>query len=227
MRISVIIPAAGIGKRMGGAIPKQFLELNKKPLVCHTLDYFRRFEELVLVTESERVEEVREDLVKQYDYPRTWKVVAGGKERQDSVRNGLNELNLDTEIVMIHDGVRPFIRGHYLDDVLRFAAEHGAAIVAAKMKDTVKRVDENGKIFQTEDRNFLWRAQTPQAFRYDVLKEAFAKADQDGFYGTDEASLVERIGHKVEVVEGDDSNIKITTPEDLALAEFLITKRLT
>ena len=152
-------------------------------------------------------------------------VVAGGEERQDSVRVGLAAVGADAEIVLVHDAVRPFLTTDMIRRVVEAAGRHGAAIVAIPMRDTVKRVGNGGLIQETVDRAPLWLAQTPQAARRAVLQDAHRKAQQDGFRGTDEAQLVERIGHPVAIVEGSTENIKITRPEDLLIGEAILAGR--
>ena len=207
---------------MGRQGPKQYLNIGKKPIICHTLEQFSSFTELIIVVESDRVEAVRAEIVEAFNFPQTWQVIAGGKERQHSVQNGLEQVSSSCELVLVHDGVRPFIDKTLIDQVLMLAAQKGAAIVAAPMQDTVKQINAAGEIIATKNRQELWRAQTPQAFQVEILKAAFAKAAADNFIGTDEASLVERLGKTVAIVEGNDYNIKLTTPKDLAMAEFVL-----
>ncbi|OGQ22887.1 MAG: 2-C-methyl-D-erythritol 4-phosphate cytidylyltransferase [Deltaproteobacteria bacterium RIFCSPLOWO2_02_FULL_44_10] len=224
MKIAIIIPAAGIGTRMKKNCPKQYLDIAGKPLICHTLERFRSFHQVVIVVAPERVDSFQTDILQHYDFPQ-WSVIEGGEKRQDSVRNGLNALSSDTEIVVVHDGVRPFVTHELIEQCISKAAEVGAAIVAVPVNDTIKHVDEIKNILQTIERAQLWRAQTPQTARYSLLKKAFDAAYRDNFYGTDEASLIERIGEKVAIVPGSERNIKITTPEDLRLAEFWLSQR--
>lgn len=219
MQIGVIIPAAGLGRRMGSDTPKQYLELAGKPLIFNTLQKFRHFEQLKIVVEPARVEAFRAEILQYFDFPTTWEVVAGGEARQDSVRNGFLALSPKTELVLVHDGVRPLISRQVIDAVVAEAERSQAAIVAVSVKDTIKEVTRNGKIVQTVDRSKLWRAQTPQVFSYALFARAQEAAQKDGFLGTDEASLVERLGVEVSIVPGDETNIKVTTPEDLVLAE--------
>jgi 2-C-methyl-D-erythritol 4-phosphate cytidylyltransferase len=151
-------------------------------------------------------------------------VLAGGEQRQDSVRNGLAVIGDDVEIVLIHDAVRPFVSGDLIHRAVREAEKHGAVTVGMPVKDTIKRVDRNGGVLETLDRQVLWMTQTPQAFKRSIIQEAYRKADEDQFYGTDDASLVERMGVRVKMIAASYENIKITTPEDLLMAEFLIKK---
>jgi len=225
MNIAVIIPAAGQGRRMDQKMSKQFMLLGGEPILKRTLDAFLG-EPLVtsvtLVVPKADVEAVSSQYAAGSGKLRP--VVAGGRERQDSVHNGLKSLSADTDVVLVHDGVRPFVTQAMIRNTAQAASEHGAAVAAIPVNDTLKRVGDGGFIEGGVSREGLWRMQTPQAFRYPLLVEAFEQAGRDGFYGTDEVSLVERLGVKVIVVEGAETNIKITRPEDLVLAEVLLGK---
>ncbi len=223
MRIGAIIAAAGIGRRMGADRPKQYLEIADRPIICHTLDQFLGMAdliELVVVVEPGREESFRQEIIAAHAYPESWRVVAGGALRQESVANGLHALSDAVDIVLVHDGVRPFVTGALIARAAAAANETGAAIVAAPVTETIKRV-QGGRVIETVDRNELWGAQTPQAARREILLQAMEAAQRDGFVGTDEMSLIERIGVSVAVVEGDRRNIKITSPEDLIIAEAI------
>lgn len=224
MKHVAIITAAGIGKRMGSSQPKQYLELGGKPILCRTLEVFeaaKLVDAIVLVTDPNSLTLVKDLILKQCRAPKVKWVVAGGEKRQDSVSRGLKAVPLGCEIVCVHDGVRPFVTPELIDKSIEEAKAHGACIVAIPMKDTIKRVDGEGRIVETVERAGLWRAQTPQTFRYDVLESAMNQAMTEKFYGTDEASLVERYGHDVYILAGNERNIKITTPEDLVIAESM------
>lgn len=224
MKVSAIIAAGGIGKRMGGAKPKQYIEILGRPIICLTLDKFREFNHInkvIIVVPPDYVDSFRSDIISRYEYPSDWQVTAGGLHRQDSVRNGLNLVSKDCDVVLVHDGVRPFITAGLIERSIETAFNEGAAIVAAPIKETIKKAGGDKLISATVDRDGLWGAQTPQAFRYKILKEAMESAYRDNFMGTDEASIVERIGTKVKIVEGDSRNIKITTPDDIVLAEAI------
>ena len=224
MKVAVIIAGGGVGKRMGADRPKQYLELSGRPLICHTLDRFMGIEnigKIVVVLPSDFVSSFQEDILKPYDYDLSFiEILEGGVKRQDSVRNGLKAVPGDFDVVLVHDACRPFVGRTVIEKSIEVAYKDGAAIVAAPIKETIKKVSA-GNINETVDRQNLWGAQTPQAFRLNVLKEAFAKAYKDGFCGTDDAVLVERIGGSVKIIEGDYRNIKITTPEDLIVAEAI------
>jgi len=224
MKAAAIIAAAGIGRRMGGDRPKQYLELSARPIICHTLDRFLKsadIDEVIIVVEPGRERVFTDDIIEAFDYPRDWKVVAGGEVRQESIKNGLAAVSDDIDVVLVHDGVRPFITGEQIQRLAEVAFEDGACILADPLKETIKRVSD-GVIVETVDRSALWGAGTPQAFRTKILREAMSAAIADGFVGTDEAGIVERIGKKVIVIEGGGRNIKITTPADLAIAEAIL-----
>lgn len=223
MKAAVIIAAGGIGKRMEARCPKQYLELSGRPIICHTLDRFKGLDEIkkvIIVLPPDFVSSFKNEILTPYRYPDNWEAIAGGEKRQDSVRNGLKLVPDDFDVVLVHDACRPFIAKELIKKIVEVAYKDGAAIVAAPVKETIKKVvDDN--ISETVDRQNLWGAQTPQAFRPDILRRAIDKAYKDGFYGTDDAILVERMGGKVKVIKGDYRNIKITTPEDLIIAEAI------
>ncbi|MDQ8737757.1 2-C-methyl-D-erythritol 4-phosphate cytidylyltransferase [Paenibacillus sp. LHD-38] len=221
----VIIVAAGRGTRMGTKESKQYLQLGDKPILVHTLELFQSMDsvkEAVLVVGSDDVERCR-NWVTQYGISKVTAVVAGGKERQHSVYCGLQQLS--TDWVMVHDGVRPLVTADAVRACCKQAEQSGASVLAVPVKDTIKQVNEAGVIVSTPDRRSLWAIQTPQAFRRVLLLEAHERALEEQFIGTDDAMVVERLGANVTVAEGEYTNIKITTPEDLPWAEFLLAKR--
>lgn len=235
MTVSVILPAAGLGTRMGRSAPekggisrKQFMLLEGSPILLHTIRKFvasPSVREIVVALRSEDMEWVT-DLLQRENFEKPVRLVEGGETRQESVENALATLSGDTELVAVHDAVRPFIEFSTLEKVFAEAAENGAAIVGIVPVDTVKQVHRN-KIRQTIPRERLVMAQTPQVFRFDLLKQAFAKAREDGFTGTDESSLVERLEQvEVSVVPGSDRNIKITKPSDMDLAKLFLAEEL-
>lgn len=218
-----IIPAAGSGSRLGGQIPKQFLEIAGAPILAHTISRFVACEDITAIAvalPADRLEEFRA----RNQLPKPIFYVNGGAERSDSILNALEAVaELKPEIVAVHDAVRPFVRPAQISAVIAKAKEIGAAILALPSTDTIKEV-ENRLIRQTIDRRRIWRAQTPQAFRYELLMEANRRACEERLPSavtTDDSLLVERLGVPVAVVEGSPNNIKITTPEDLILAEKL------
>lgn len=227
-KVSAIIPAAGSGKRMGGNTCKQYLQIGGRPIILETLSLFQKAEiitDIILVVSAAEVAATKE-MVKAAGITKVVAVTEGGAERQNSIKNGLNLLKSDTEIVIVHDGVRPFITESMIESSVAAAKEAGAAIVAVPVKDTVKRA-KSCTVTETVPREELWLAQTPQAFRYDIIKKAYLEAEKNSFVGTDDASLVEAIGARVKIIPGSYENIKITTPEDLIFAEALINKRST
>lgn len=225
MKVCAIIPAGGRGTRMGGTTPKQFQALRGKPILHYTLRTLQEsglIDSLVLVVPEKELEIARADWL---EHPPVVKqIVAGGEKRQDSVFNGYQSLPTDTDIVLVHDGVRPFLAKEMIQETIHIAGEFGAAITAIPVHDTLKQVDGSGLVQRTVERDGLWRVQTPQAFRYDLLGEAFRKAQADSFYGTDEGALIEYLGQEVRVVDGSEWNLKITCPEDLILGESIVEK---
>jgi 2-C-methyl-D-erythritol 4-phosphate cytidylyltransferase len=225
-QVAVIIPAAGSGRRLGSRTPKQFLRLATAPILVVTVGRFARHRAVGSIVVAVPPAHVRrtERLLAPIRRRRAIMVVAGGKERQDSVRSGLAAAPRSSEIILVHDAVRPFVTAGLIDEVVDAARRHGAAICGVPVTETVKRV-VNGIVATTLDRNGLWAVQTPQAFRAGLLREAHARAYRDGFQGTDEAMLVERLGHPVRMIRGHADNLKITTPADLRRARGLVAGR--
>lgn len=219
--VSVIFPAAGQGKRMQAGINKVFLQLAGQPMLVRTLLKFSSVEEigeLIVVVGKDEVQSVQK-LLKHVPGLKPYKVAAGGSERQYSVWNGLQVSSEQADIVLVHDAARPLVTKATIENVIAKARACGGAIAAVPEKNTIKVVSEDGFVQSTPPRKTLWAVQTPQGFRRDILFEANEKAEADGFLGTDDASLVERLGKPVAVVMSDYRNIKVTTPEDLVLAE--------
>jgi 2-C-methyl-D-erythritol 4-phosphate cytidylyltransferase len=218
--LGAVIVAAGRGTRMGTKESKQYLPINGKPILVYTLEAFERAPEvstIVLVVSKEDIVHCQ-SYIEKYGLTKISAIVAGGTSRQGSVYEGLQLL--DTEWVIVHDGVRPFITTESISHCWRAAEQYGAAVIAVPVKDTIKVADEAGMVLTTPDRNSLWAIQTPQAFRRSDLVTAHQKAAFDQYEGTDDASLMERLGLPVRIVEGDYGNIKITTPDDLQWAQF-------
>ena len=226
--VVALVPAAGRGLRMGGSVPKQFLSLGGEPLVIQSLRALQAAPvvgQIILAVPPADVEYCEHEIVSRQRFTKVTKVVAGGAERQDSVRHALAQIPSDTEIVLIHDAVRPFVTLRMIAEVVAAARKEGAAIIALPMRDTVKQVRMDGMIERTVDRTPLWLAQTPQAFRRDWIETAHRKAHAEGVRATDDASLVEWLGYSVAVVEGSGENIKVTRPEDLVIGEAILAAR--
>jgi 2-C-methyl-D-erythritol 4-phosphate cytidylyltransferase len=232
MKVSVILPAAGLGTRMGrekaGTSRKQFMLLEGAPILIHTVRKFLRcpsVTEIVVALRPEDLDWAR-GLVHQEHPAKPVRFVEGGESRQQSVENALASLAPDTDLVAVHDAVRPFIEPELVEKVIAEAAHTGGAIVGIVPVDTVKRVHKN-KIRATLPREHLVLAQTPQVFRFDLLRRAFEMARQDAFYGTDESSLIERLEQtEVSVVQGTDRNLKITKPTDMDLARLFLAEEI-
>jgi 2-C-methyl-D-erythritol 4-phosphate cytidylyltransferase len=225
MRINAVIVAAGEGKRMGSDVPKPLIVLAGRPLILHTLDRLARSQirKVILVAPEKQRKEFERLIATGGDFSRLECVLeSGGPRRQDSVRRGLNRLDDDCEVVVIHDGARPLVSPALIDRCVELALKEGAAVVGVPAKDTIKVVSASRRIESTPPRNSLWEIQTPQAFRVEIIREAHRRAAEDGIEATDDAMLVERLGKTVAVLEGERSNLKITTPEDLLMAEALI-----
>lgn len=223
MFTSVIIPAAGSGERMGAGIQKQFLSLHGKPILIHTLERFQAcsaVNEIVLAVQPSGLQQV-EFLIAEFHITKVTKIVEGGRRRQDSVSNALAYVNPEAEIIIVHDAVRPFIGQKLILESIEKAQKYSAAVVAVRVKDTIKVGNEEGLIERTFDRSVLWSAQTPQTFKRHVLLDAYAKANRDNIDSTDDASLVELLNIHPAIVVGSFDNIKITTPDDLDVANLL------
>jgi len=227
MKTVAIIPAGGTGKRMGSRLPKQYLSLAGIPILVHTLNVFQHspiIDEILLAVPEGDPADVRRNVVGQFDISKVSRVLAGGRERQDSVRNALANVRDEHDIIVVHDAVRPFVTEDLIERVVAGAKAFGAVIVGIPLRDTVKEVDGSGCVARTVPREGLWLTQTPQAFRRKVILAAYERAAADRFCGTDDASLVERTGIPVRMILGDADNIKLTTPEDLARGERIIRR---
>lgn len=225
MSVLAIIPAAGTGVRMGGGIPKQFLSLEGVPIFVHTLRKFAAsdaIDDIFLALRPEDMERAQTDVEREH-LAKPVRLVGGGATRQETVARALAEAPPSTEVVVVHDAVRPFVELALIQRVVEAARKDGAAILGIPSVDTVKQV-ERQSILGTIPRERIVLAQTPQAFRYAIIQEAFARAAADEFAGTDESSLVERLGYPVTVLMGSDRNIKITKPSDLPLARLYIAQ---
>ncbi len=225
MRAVAIIPAAGTGTRMKSPSPKQFLSLEGSPIIIHTLRKFARCKLIQKIIVPLRKADMAQfqSLLETEGLATIVQTVAGGLHRQDSVYNGFKEIEDESTVVVIHDAVRPFVDVESLEAVIREASHKGSAILAIPCVDTVKQIERN-LVVATLPRDKIVLVQTPQAFRYGLLREAFEKAQTDHFYATDESCLVERLGYEVVVLRGSEQNIKITKPADLPLAELLMQR---
>ena len=224
----VIVPAAGQGKRMNVDVNKQFLILQGMPIIVHTLRALEKspvVDEIIPVIAEGEEEFYHREIFPVHKFEKISRLVIGGRERQESVFNGFQQIAGNCEIVLVHDGARPLISLELIVEAVAGAKENGAAIIAVPVKDTVKEVDSTGMVKRTLERKTLWQAQTPQAFRYAVLDEALQCARRTDFLGTDDASLVENIKGTVKIVPGSYENIKITTFEDLVIAEAILARR--
>lgn len=222
--ISVIIPAAGTGSRMQLGFNKVYLNLKGIPLFLFTIKKFLSIEgisEILLVVDENHKLKI-ENLVKKYDFASKIKIVKGGRERQDSVYNGLKEVSSNSEIILIHDAARPLVTKDIIEKVIENTKKYNAAICGVYAKDTISIINDDGFILNTPKRDNLFLVQTPQGFKKNIIVEAVNKAYEDNFYGTDEGSLVQRLGYKIKVVEGSYENIKITTPSDLVFMENIL-----
>ena len=231
---AAIVLAAGQGKRMQSAVAKQFLLLKNEPVVCHALRAFEKseVETVVLVTGADEIEYCRTEIVEKYGFGKVAAIVAGGKERYHSVYNGLCALEALLEkdgIVLIHDGARPMVTGEIIKRTIEAAKKYRACVAAMPVKDTIKVADSNGFAAMTPDRSTLWQMQTPQTFSYELVFGAYKKLLSDESYQkgiTDDAMVVETMCNgKVKLVEGSYENIKVTTPEDMIVAESFLNRR--
>ena len=231
MRISAIIPAAGSGTRIGGSIKKQFLELQGKEVLNWTIEALLEmytFVELIIVVPQNEVDEVLKKVTKWFPFEKSIKVVCGGATRQASVYNGLSHLESIVDLILIHDGVRPFIpKSSTVKAIsdLSLSIDLEGLIAGMKVTDTLKKVESNLTIIETVDRETIWAVQTPQIFKFETLLEAHKFALQTQLSATDDAMLLEKLGKKVGIFEGSADNIKITKPFDIKLAEWMIASK--
>jgi len=227
-RVIALVPAAGLGLRMGGTVRKQFRALGGVPLVVHSLRILQSspvIDAVILAVPEADIAYCRHEIVDTHRFTKVIDIVAGGQERQDSVRQALAVVDEHFDIVVVHDAVRPFLTERMLVEVVAEALAKGAAIIALPMRDTVKQVGADRVIERTVDRRPLWLAQTPQAFRREWIQEAHQKAEAEGVAATDDAFLIEWMGRPVTVVEGSGENIKVTRPEDMIIGEAIFASR--
>ena len=228
-QVIAIIPAAGIGARMGLTKAKQFIDLCGKPILAVTLSHFQKcnlVDKIAVVVSQDDVDYCLREIVDRYKLSKVFKVIAGGKRRQDSVRKGLEAVADSCRWVLIHDGVRPLVSNGLIERVIRAAKDFRAVITGLPVKETVKEVDTQGRVLRSVDRSQLWLIQTPQIFRLEDISLAHQEAVKHGWEeATDDAFLIEKMGIPVKIIEGEANNIKVTTPQDLNIARFLISKK--
>ena len=224
--VTAIVAAAGMGKRMKMGINKQFLTIDGIPILAHTIKKIEKskYVDFLLLIVKESDMRYVHDTIKKHKINMDYKIVYGGKERQDSINNGLLNMPHETDIVLTHDGARPFVSVDKIDEAIENVMDTGASVLANPVKDTIK-VSTDGKLVDyTPNRDRLWQVQTPQVFRKDVIIKAYSQAYAGGYYGTDDCSLVEKTGVKVKLIYNSYDNIKITTREDLSIAQILVKK---
>lgn len=222
--MALIIPAAGMGERLGEDVPKPYIEIAGKPILEYTLTRFKDVSglgEIIVSTSEKHLDKTRKLLEKVFPDLRC-QVVVGGKERQDSILNALKQISDKTGLIAVHDAVRPFVGKEDIEQCITEASRWGGAVLAIPARDTIKVAKENLEIDHTPSRQKLWQAQTPQIFWAALLREAYQYAEDHDFLGSDDASLVEKIGGKVVIVKGSSENFKITHPHDLDVATYLI-----
>lgn len=221
---SVIIVAAGSGKRMNMGFNKQFIKLKDKEIIAHTIDAFynnENIDEIIVCIKKDEESFFRKEIIEKYNF-KDIKIAYGGKERQDSIYNGLKVVDSKSKIVLIHDGARPFVSNKIIKDSISTAKEKKAVVVGVPVKDTIKIV-KNDTIKDTPNRENLWAAQTPQTFEYSLIIRAYEEAYKNNYYGTDDSMLVENIGQKVTMIMGSYNNIKVTNPEDIGIGEHILS----
>lgn len=223
-KATLIIPAAGSGSRLDTDTPKPYLEINGRTILEHTLRRFLGLEilsQVIVATSKSYISEAEAILGNVIPEVLSYRVIEGGAERQHSIFNTLEYVG-SNNLVIVHDAVRPFVKVEHIKSCCEAALETGASVLGVPAKDTIKQTDDERIITDTPSRKYLWQAQTPQVFKKEILQEAYQKAFEDDFIGTDDASLVERLNYPVKMVEGDRSNFKITYPLDLKLAKLLL-----
>lgn len=224
--VSAIIAAAGMSNRMGSKVNKQFINIGNEPVLAHTLRKFESssyIDEIILIAKESEVEYCRKEIVKKFGFKKVRKIIKGGKERQDSIYNGILALNERADIVLTHDGARPFVKVENIEDGIKGVIEHDACVIGVPVKDTIKVVDNLSDVHHTPNRSFVWAAQTPQCFWRSIIQTGYEYAIDEEIVGTDDSSLVEKAGYDVKMIMGSYDNIKITTPEDLIIAESLLS----
>lgn len=221
-----VIMAAGKGKRMNAKVNKQFINLNNKPILAHTISKFEQnssIDEIVIVASKDEIEKCFNEVIYKYNFKKVLNIVAGGNERQESVLNGLRELK-NVDIVLIHDGARPFVDDRIIEEGIKYASIYGGSACGVTPKDTIKLRDKNGFSSRTLDRSKLFCVQTPQCFKFNEILDAHLQAEAKGITATDDTKIFEMAGRKVYLYDGSYDNIKITTYDDIYTAEKIINK---
>lgn len=224
--VSAIIAAAGMSNRMGSKVNKQFINIGNEPVLAHTLRKFESssyIDEIILIAKESEVEYCRKEIVKKFGFKKVRKIIKGGKERQDSIYNGILALDERADIVLTHDGARPFVKIENIEDGIKGVIDHEACVIGVPVKDTIKVVDNDSDVHHTPNRSLVWAAQTPQCFWRSIIQTGYEYAIDEEIVGTDDSSLVEKAGYDVKMIMGSYDNIKITTPEDLIIAESLLS----
>lgn len=223
--VSAIVVAAGRGTRMQANTNKQYLLLKGKPILAHTLHVFEKcklIDEIIVVVGENEKYHCLQHVIKPYSYKKIKSLITGGATRQHSMYNGLREVNPKADIVLTHDGARPLVHQQTLNKSIQETLVHKATVVGVPVKETIKMINGEGFVDTTPKRDLLWSVQTPQTFLYDILLKAHKQAMEEGFIGTDDGMLVERMGYPIKMIKGQYDNIKITTPDDLIIAESII-----
>lgn len=224
---SVVIVAGGKGSRMNLGMNKQYAKINGKEIIAYTIEAFDKsplVDEIVVVLPEKEIEFFKLNIIAKHKFIKAVTLTSGGAERQDSVYNGILAVDKSCQNILIHDGARPFVNETMIEDTLKSVDEVGAVVVGVPVKDTIKVVNEKNYIEDTPDRANLWAVQTPQVFKYKMILKAYRNAFEEDFYGTDDASLVERLGYKVKMIMGSYDNIKVTTIEDLDIGKQIAMK---
>jgi 2-C-methyl-D-erythritol 4-phosphate cytidylyltransferase len=227
MRTLAIVLAGGAGKRMGAATAKQFLLLDNRPILVHSLQVFedcRPVDGVYLVVNQRDLPLIQEEVLEAYKFNKIVKLVIGGRLRQDSVRNGLEAIDEPCDVVVVHDAARPFVSPAFVEKTISLMEMFDAIIPALPVKDTIKAISKEGFVSKTLERDSLWHVQTPQTFKYDLIIRAYREGVAKKLLGYDDATFVESLGKRVKVIEGSPYNIKITTPEDLIIAKGILSQ---
>jgi len=226
--VSVIIPAAGRGTRMGKSINKQYISLDQKSILTHTIIAFDNcpyIDEILVVVANNEEKLFKDKVLKEYKIRKPYKIVVGGSTRQESVYNAVKKVDKRCTIISVHDGARPLISNKEIINTVLGAKKYGGCVLGVPVKETVKKSDGNGFVSDTVERSLLYNIRTPQVFKADILRKAYENAEEKNILGTDDSFLVEQNGGKVKIIKGSYNNIKITTPEDLIYAQEILSSR--